>query len=298
MRFSLFATLACLAISRASEYRGIYDYWSFDIGIDNNAEWMDTIADDTPLSSLSIPGTHHSITYTLKNSPLMQTQNVQLEKQLAGGIRYIDITCSYWKFNIHVSHGFSLTFYTLEHLAPGSPIGDYAADYIYGINADDITAIPTLGQIRGKVFILQDFETIHFGYYGLPWNSNAVSNYNSKFPPSTLFLKSKWAGIKSHLSKAPDSDKLRITHTTASTGISTIHLAAMRRPNVGMNKLLATYILQRDAKCSCIIVMDFPGQYLVDSIVKLNDKYRVPKPSSIPSDSTDTAISEDGDYNA
>ncbi|KAL2885228.1 1-phosphatidylinositol phosphodiesterase [Ceratocystis lukuohia] len=328
MRFSLLATLACLGIGHASQYKCIFDVWSFDVGVGKYADWMDAIADDMPLSSFSIPGTHHSMTYHHENS-LMQTQNEPLYRQLDGGIRYIDITCRYGKQGILVTRGFSKTIYSLDtalrmlfdfldahpreaiilrirrggifseskaffdsfekRFIPGSDIGDRAAKYIYGIDTDGITAAPTLGELRGKVLILQDFEITPPGRYGLPWNSNTVSSYNSKFSPSTLFMESQWAGIKSHLSgePSPNSNKLRITHTTASTGISPLQVAAMNRPRAGMNRFLGRYLWQPDAKCFGIIVMDFPGDYLIRSILKLNDKYRVSKPGGLTSDSTD-----------
>ncbi|KAL2885227.1 1-phosphatidylinositol phosphodiesterase [Ceratocystis lukuohia] len=338
MRLSLFTTLACLAIGHAAKYKDIVDVWSFNLDVGKHADWMDTIADDTPLQSLSIPGTHHSMTTYLASSR-MQTQNMYLEYQLQGGIRYIDITCRFWDFDIIVFHGFSRTFYTLESVlrmlfdfldahpreaiilrirrggvfdnsktffdsfekkfTRDTPIGRCAAKYIYGINSDGITAAPTLGELRGKVLILQDFKTPTPGRYGLPWNSDTVSSYKSIIPLGTMTLASNWNGIKSHLSEEPslDSHKLRITHTTASFGITPIHVAAMNSPNVGMNKLLGTYLREPDAKCFGIIVMDFPGEYLVETILGYNKKYQVPKPGSLPSDSTDTAIAEDGDYN-
>ncbi|KAL2885226.1 1-phosphatidylinositol phosphodiesterase [Ceratocystis lukuohia] len=329
IRVSPLATLACLAISHASQFKGIFDVWSFDVGVGNYADWMDTIADNTPLTSLSIPGTHHSMTYDCENS-LMQTQNEPLVRQLDGGIRYIDITCRYWKQDIIVSCGCSKAFYFFDiilrmlfdfldahpreaiilrirtsglfydskiffdsfdkRFSPGSTIGDRAAKYIYGIHAGGITAVPSLGQIRGKVFILQDFKTPTPGRYGLPWNSDTVSSYNSKFFPSTLFIESEWAPIKSHLSEepSPNSNKLRITHTTTSIGISRLNVAATNHPRVGMNRFLGRYLWQPDAKYFGIIAMDFPGDYLVRTILKLNDRYRVSKYGTFPFGSTGT----------
>ncbi|KAL2885229.1 1-phosphatidylinositol phosphodiesterase [Ceratocystis lukuohia] len=317
MRFSLLVALACLAVSHAAEYRGIRDVWSFDVGDGKNSDWMDEIADGTPLSSLSIPGSHNSLTYNLPNS-LTQTQNTFLSEQLRGGIRYIDIICKYTDDDIQVYYGryephFNLAFVLdrlfdfldahpretillrirsgdhsktfLEsfdkHFAPGSELGDRAVQRVY-YKDGGITEAPTLGELRGKVFILQDFETERPGHYGLPWNSKTVDVYNHKSPIRGLFIAWKWKGVESHLSKAPspESNKLRITHTTASGRVSPINLAAKVNPEVGMNGLLGQYLQNHDNACYGIIVMDFPGQYLVYNIIGLNDKHRVSKPSS------------------
>ncbi|KAL2885218.1 1-phosphatidylinositol phosphodiesterase [Ceratocystis lukuohia] len=331
MRFSLFATLGFLAFSHAGEYNQIKDHWSFDVSAGENADWMDPLRDDTLLSDLVIPGTHNSMTYDLESS-LWQSQNIPLERQLAGGIRYIDITCRHDKNGILVYHGLSDTTYSLpivletifdflgeharetvilriqrggifddskiffqyfdQYFVPGSDLGNRAVERVYS-KKSSIPTVPTLGELRGKLYILQDFETRPAGHYGLPWNSNTVSNYNSKIAAGTKFLGSKWKEVKSHLSEAPEPNKLRITHTTASFGVSPINVAARNHPKDGMNKYLGRYLTTKEGNCFGIVVMDFPGQHLVARILALNEKYRAPKPESRPSILDETIIFED-----
>ncbi|KAL1887791.1 hypothetical protein Cpir12675_006412 [Ceratocystis pirilliformis] len=315
----------------AAKYKGIDDFWSFDVDAGKNADWMRNIADDTPLTSLVIPGTHNSVTDKLKNS-LVRTQNKPLTEQLDGGIRYIDITCRYETYNIRVYNGMSDTDYTLDnvlnaifnfldvhpreavilriqksgvldakkfktymdkHFFPGTVFGNEAVNYIYSGKADD-TTIPTIRQLRGKVLILQDFKSSPPGHYGLPWNPETVSNYNNKLSISTFFQDSKWDGIKSHLSEAPsgDSNKLRITYTTASAGVSPINFAAKNNPDSGMNKLLGQYLSNNEAACFGIIAMDFPGQNIVKEILKLNDKYLSPEPLGDSDEADATTVDE------
>jgi len=52
--------------------------------------WMQEVADDTPLSSLSIPGTHNSPTCH-KALPSVRCQAVSPREQLANGVRFLDI---------------------------------------------------------------------------------------------------------------------------------------------------------------------------------------------------------------
>ncbi|KAL2885217.1 1-phosphatidylinositol phosphodiesterase [Ceratocystis lukuohia] len=329
MRFHLFAIMGFLAFGHAGIYNKINDNWSFDVYTGLNTDWMAPIADNTPLSSLSIPGSHNSMTYNIRNS-LFQTQIAPLIQQLNGGIRYIDITCRYNKRDILAYHGIYETGYTLgyvletlfdfldanpretivlriqrggildrsnefikffeKYFDTSSGFDGRVADRIYSKGTDGITMIPTLGELRGKVFILQDFETSIPGRYGLPWNKDAVTSYNHKFSVGGLFIKSIWASIKSHLSKAPSAGckKLRITHTTASVGVSPISLAARSHPGMGMNKYLGQHLLLKEGGCFGIVVMDFPGMFLVQGIINLNDKYLAPRFPDLPTDNTAT----------
>ncbi|KAL2885187.1 1-phosphatidylinositol phosphodiesterase [Ceratocystis lukuohia] len=335
MRFSLLATLPFVAFSYAGVLGDINDAWSFDVDVSKLGSWMGTIADDTPLSSLSIPGTHNSMTYSL-TSKLKRSQNVPLDKQLAGGIRYIDITCRYENRKILVYHGLSKTGYSLKDVwetmfdflqnNPSEAIvlriqkgGIFdssttfatafdnqfhssvsfvqrSSKFIYSEGVDGVSTIPTLGKLRGKIFILQDFETDPVGRHGLPWNSRTVSNYHSKFSFGTMFSDMKWDNIKAHFSEPlpKDSNQLRITYTTASSGVSPVNIAAQNHPGFGMNRLLGEYLSYNRGDCFGIIVMDFPGEFLVEKIVELNNKNLATEPASLDSDNTD-ATNADGD---
>ncbi|KAL2885172.1 1-phosphatidylinositol phosphodiesterase [Ceratocystis lukuohia] len=315
MRFSFFATLACLAFGKAAAFKGIDDGWSFDLDEADNADWMDMIPDSRLLSNIVIPGTHNSVTDKL-TSKLMQTQNVPLEQQLIGGIRYVDITCKVTKDGLMVYHGLDDTGYSFgnvlgtifafldqhqretvilriqmggvfksfesfaksfdETFTPGSYLSIRAPDRLYSRANGDITTIPSLGELRGKVFILQDFKTSTPGRYGLPWNKDTVSNYGLTFSASTTSMDSKWDDIKSHLSETPSDfpSKLRITHTTASVGVCPINFAARNAPKVGMNTRLGKYLANEKGPCFGIVAMDFPGQYLVNQVLLCNAEYQ------------------------
>ncbi|KAL2885219.1 1-phosphatidylinositol phosphodiesterase [Ceratocystis lukuohia] len=338
MRCSLLTALACLAVSHAGEYNDIIDPWSFDVGEGKYTDWMGAIADDTLLSSLSIPGTHDSMAYHIGNS-FMQTQNSYLAQQLTGGIRYIDITCRYQDSSIQVYYGPYDTGHPLstvleeifdfldqhpretvvlrirhnilvtstkffeafdKNFISGSHVGDRAIEHIYTTDSGVIAMAPTLGELRGKVLILEDFETEDPGCYGLPWNKDTVTSYSRRFATGGMFLEAKWKVIKFYLSQdpSPDSNILRITHTTANFGVIPIDIAARNSPSTGMNGYLGQYLQEPEAKCFGIIVMDFPGKQLVQNILALNDKYLAPKADSLPSDNTNTEPVEASRSNA
>uniref|UniRef100_A0A7N8XMK6 Phosphatidylinositol-specific phospholipase C X domain-containing protein n=1 Tax=Mastacembelus armatus TaxID=205130 RepID=A0A7N8XMK6_9TELE len=59
-----------------------------------NQIWMDSVPDETPLSAITIPGTHDSL--SLYGGPLAECQVWTLEKQLNVGIRYFDVHAGIW----------------------------------------------------------------------------------------------------------------------------------------------------------------------------------------------------------
>ncbi|KAL2884831.1 1-phosphatidylinositol phosphodiesterase [Ceratocystis lukuohia] len=220
MRFSLLAILPSLALSHAGSYHDTYDLWSFDVSDGPYADWMYHIADNTPLSSLSIPGTQSSMTDKLEKENL-QTQSTPLAMQLTGGIRYIDISLQNGNDILLVTHRKAFTGYRLDdvlttiydfldqhphetvvlhikmgnpldksqiftelltgYLSPGTPIGNRAAQHVYSKGPDGIITIPTLGEVRGKILILQDFNSDSYGQFGLPWSSPLISSHYFNF---------------------------------------------------------------------------------------------------------------------
>ncbi|OOV58817.1 phosphatidylinositol-specific phospholipase C domain-containing protein, partial [Clostridium botulinum] len=56
----------------------------------DRSQWMAKLNDNTPLSSLSIPGTHDTMSLGW-GGVIAQTQSKSLKNQLLSGIRYLDI---------------------------------------------------------------------------------------------------------------------------------------------------------------------------------------------------------------
>ncbi|KAL2885231.1 1-phosphatidylinositol phosphodiesterase [Ceratocystis lukuohia] len=316
MRFSFFAILTTLALTRAGTLGGIEDPWSFDMTSSGkrNIDWMDMIADKVLLSQLSIPGTHGSMTDRLSDSQ-DRRQNMPLFAQLGSGIRYFEVTCQYMAAGyLRVYHGEIDTLYILrtvlnemsifldEHpretiilriqennihsniekfishfnkfITPDN--GHSFTKRVYYKPDDGISTVPTLSEVRGKILILQDFPTSPAGLHGLPWDSPSVSNYNPGMS-GTYFSALKWTGVLANIKHmdSSSSNKLHITHTSATDNTSPISVAAGTTYNAGMNRRLGEYLEQNAVKKIGVIAMDFPGQNLIDHIVKLNNDYRV-----------------------
>ncbi|MGH3973304.1 MAG: phosphatidylinositol-specific phospholipase C [Pseudonocardiaceae bacterium] len=69
----------------------------------SHTSWMRDIPDDTPVTGLSIPGTHNS---GCADGPLgfAQTQDLDLPDQLDAGIRFLDIRLALCEDNLFVHH--------------------------------------------------------------------------------------------------------------------------------------------------------------------------------------------------
>jgi 1-phosphatidylinositol phosphodiesterase len=69
----------------------------------SHSSWMKDIPDDTPVISLSIPGTHNSCSVG-GILGFTKTQDLDLSDQLDGGIRFLDIRLSHYEDNLFVHH--------------------------------------------------------------------------------------------------------------------------------------------------------------------------------------------------
>lgn len=149
-------------------------------------DWMAQLADDTPLTRLTIPGTHDS--GARLGGPWVACQNTSVEAQLTGGIRFLDVRCRAIDDVFAIHHG---AFY--QELMFGDVLNACRAflqahpsetvlmrvkqEYsevsaeefrrIFGIYLDDKGYrslfrldgdLPTLGSARGKVVLLADSD--------------------------------------------------------------------------------------------------------------------------------------------
>jgi 1-phosphatidylinositol phosphodiesterase len=158
--------------------------------------WMKELKDETPLSALSIPGTHNSPTY-YKALPSVRCQAVSPKSQLENGIRFFDIRVQpqsptdLSKDGLILVHGVfpisltgtkylrDLTNPTLDFLArnpsetlimslkregAGNATDQQLSQILHKHYATDSAKwfteprIPTLGEARGKIVLLRRFR--------------------------------------------------------------------------------------------------------------------------------------------
>lgn len=204
-------------------------------------DWMKDIPDDTPLSRMSIPGSHDTMTYQGLGFELQlvrgvaQTQTMTLQQQLASGIRFVDIRLAHMGDHFAIYHGLAylksnfdnvLTtirdflaahpteFVFMRLLQEHSSVSDaemgellqvyyerYADLFYKGDHPND----PTMGELRGKVLINADRFTLPDNIINLytyyTGNDNLFVQDYYKVS-SNWDLYTKWDKVKDFLVKA------------------------------------------------------------------------------------------------
>ncbi|KAL5604158.1 hypothetical protein BROUX41_002143 [Berkeleyomyces rouxiae] len=313
MRFSLVGLLASVTLIRAGLHDGLTFEYSLDLAQASNVNWMANIPNEALVSSLSIPGTHNTMTSVIPDL-LFQCQNTDIEQQLKAGIRYFDLTLGISDRVLYAYHAGFNTHLTLadtmgiaarfldqnpsealivrvqkESLKFGSKkdfesamiqfwktpgvFGRPDKSYVYTAPGGIVSSAPTLGALRGKILIVEDFHTSTPGALGLPWKSTAFSIPDTKIAIGRHWLNLKWLGMKVNLELANKEmrNKLHITHTTVSIGAEPVTSASGDGwENKGMNDRLGKYLMDGNVARTGIVVMDFPGKKLVNLIISRN----------------------------
>ncbi len=73
----------------------------------SSSSWMESIAGDTKLSELSIPGIHDSATQYVSLSPIFQCHDTDIQTQLENVYRYLDIRLVLKNDNLILKHNFA-----------------------------------------------------------------------------------------------------------------------------------------------------------------------------------------------
>ncbi|KAI8661431.1 PLCXc domain-containing protein [Fusarium keratoplasticum] len=271
--YLLFTFAPCLVYG--SCYRGYLSAFSFDANLAHNPTWMASIPDEVPLSSLSVPGTHDTMTYEIGDE-FLECQNWNLSTQLNAGVRYFDIRARLRENELHIYHAWGYTGFSFQDVLhdmtefldsnpsetiimrlkqEGGPIGegntrtfeDAFNQYSFGdhlYNYSSTEPLPLLGDLRSKIFVLQNF-------------------------PDKEAL--ELAATARHDNKA-----LYLAHLSASVGVKPIEAAAgpMNRTISGMNDMTGQWIEDfegnPEATRTGIVIIDFPGQKLIDAIIRWN----------------------------
>lgn len=149
-----------------------------------NPSWMASIPDERPLSHVTMPGTHN--TMALYGGVYAECQTWSLASQLRAGVRFLDIRVRHVQGNLTIHHGVSYQRAHFGQVLEG--VVDFLKEYtsetvlmrlreefsetgnIYGAVVDYIhryahwdllwhsRLVPTMGEVRGKLIILQEFS--------------------------------------------------------------------------------------------------------------------------------------------
>ncbi|EFY88519.1 hypothetical protein J3459_016140 [Metarhizium acridum] len=318
--FRLVLFLASACTTRASTYHGYTSAYSFDANLSHQPDWMARVPDAANITSLSIPGTHDTMTYRI-GSRVLQCQNWNLTVQMEAGLRYFDIRARVKENRLHVYHGKQNTSFTFKQVLQqmfefldkhpsemiimrlkkeGSPVGrdsySFEAAFNYARLQDKDTKdgakkhvalytdggepIPTLGQLRSKIFILQDFKCAEGRTYGLTWDGPQMVLEDNYAIHGERHLATKWAAVDLALNRANQgplkNDRLYVTHNSAAIGVLPIQAAAgvLDKVQVGMNsrtgEWLDAHIDDKGSMRTGIVIFDFPGKKLIGSVLAWN----------------------------
>lgn len=307
----------------------------------NNYNWMSALSDELTINELSIPGTGNSLSYG-NFTDFTLTQSMDLETQLKSGIRFLDLGVKHdGDYNLKIYAGStnlgvdfvdvirrvgkfldshreevvlikvsersseSGTFaHAIRRSLESAGLDHYIFDASNNYN-------PKLGQVRGKIILLSD-------YNGNKWRTipyRQSSNIQDDNHLTTNWdLYSKWEKVKKQLIDANNSNNKGtryINYLTGSGGAFPYFVASghsssgtnaprlstgltepgfnnyypdfprINRVGVfatiafeGINTLALNHILNNEPNFVGIIVADFPGAGLIKEIIDLNFKDR------------------------
>jgi 1-phosphatidylinositol phosphodiesterase len=179
------------------------------------ADWMCFLPSSTPISSLSIPGTHDSAAF-MSTWPFVATQSLTITQQLDAGIRYFDLRCGIVKDEVQMVHGrvvlglklshllMDMYLFLLKHPKEGIIVqmkqdrGDEASTRPFSQLVLDLMhqhakywrlepTTPTLGELRGRIQLLRRFTTFQHQQYSTgidisQWPDNPPKPFTVRTP--------------------------------------------------------------------------------------------------------------------
>ncbi|XP_056272957.1 1-phosphatidylinositol phosphodiesterase isoform X2 [Pseudoliparis swirei] len=252
-----------------------------------NPSWMASLPDDQPLSEVTMPGTHN--TMALYGGVFAECQTWSLASQLRAGVRFLDVRVRYFNGNLTIHHGVSYQWAHFGHVLEG--VADFLVEYpsetvlmrvkeeysetydIYGAVVDYVRRyadwdllwhsrlVPTMGEARGKLVVLQDFPGPDLG---MRYDSLDIAD--DWRVHTLLHVKEKWQSVYQHLVAAPVGNPARMFLTFSSgAGLFAHPRAVAQRINAQLHDYVGnkTDLNQRLG----IVCMDFPAAPMIQTII-------------------------------
>ncbi|XP_056439141.1 1-phosphatidylinositol phosphodiesterase [Gadus chalcogrammus] len=255
-----------------------------------NPSWMSGLPDSSLLSEVTMPGTHN--TMAVFGGALAECQSWSLGSQLRAGVRFLDVRVRHVKGNLNIHHGVSYQRAHFGHVLQG--VVDFLDEYpsetvlmrvkeelsetydIYGAVVSYVhryaswdmlwhsRLMPTMGQARGKLIILQDF---HGPDLGMRYGSLDIAD--DWKVPSLRQVPKKWQSVHKHLELAPVGNMAQMFLTyTSGTGVFAYPSAVAKRINAQMCNYL-TGKTGKDHRFG-VIIMDYPAAPIIQMIIDFN----------------------------
>ena len=270
------------------------DYWNVpdDPGV-RNVNWMAGLPSSTSIAQLSVPGTHDSMALH-GNNLWATTQSLSLIIQLMVGIRFLDIRCRHFNDDLPIHHeqfyqnaNFDDVLSTTINFLNSYPsetifmrvkeeYRDHASGNTISFNQQvqisldkylgrfwTSNSVPTLGECRGKIVIL---DNVAGGAMGINWESIDLEDHWDNIGEDD-----KWNYVRTHLDSARSSTWSPQMFATFSsfTCIPEPPIQLARR----MNPKLHSYARDNGGRLG-IIASNFPGPKLIEDTIAHNYNQR------------------------
>ncbi|CRJ82845.1 hypothetical protein BN1708_009048 [Verticillium longisporum] len=233
-------SLCAFVYSKDNCYRGYLSEYSFDVDEALHPDWMRAIPDDANITSLSIPGTHDTLTFDIRDE-LFQCQNNNLSAQLRAGMRYLDVRGRLVDDAIQIYHAEMFTGYSFVDNFAAPQSGPHGL--IWGSKdmiLEDLWIIPSLEHLYMK------------------WDAVEHALTSAADPAND------------------DNAALYLAHLSATVGVLPIQAAAggINGSVEGINDQTGRW-LDRGSETGTggrtgVVIIDFPGRALVDAVLARN----------------------------
>lgn len=300
--------------------------------ITKHPNWMRWVPDDTLISELSLPGTHDTMAFTLSSGSPGKTQGMSLRNQLDAGVRVLDIRARHENDQFSMYHGvqylgssFDDVLTTIQGFLADNPsetllvrlkpehtdqtpehgnkgqFEDTFAEYhkrfrsLFFWQSTPLTQepqIPTLGAVRGKIVLLQNFGS-RYGFYGLGWDEGTLVIQDDYEVPTLDHIDDKWEKVKRHFDAAdhPGSSPQHLYINFLSGSSAGAYPYAVAGGTIsyptkhrGVNDYALEWLFPRNIwRRTGAVMMDFPGAALIDVVVAQNMRLN-PQPSEVRRD--------------
>jgi 1-phosphatidylinositol phosphodiesterase len=258
--------------------------------------WMGSIADNTNIAGLSIPGTHDSGARTEPIGGTAKCQNLSIREQLDAGTRFLDIRCRHIGDAFAIHHGSiyqNLNFtdvltacYSFLAANPTETIVMCVKEEYDPTNNtrsfeqtfDSYTAlqpskwylgdaVPNLGQVRGKIVLLRRFGagSTPKGIEATNWADNttfSINNANSTLRVQDQYVvpdnNGKWTSV-TNLAAEAQSGSLSTLYINYTSGYKSLifGIPSITTVSNNINPRINTYFTTNTHGRYGIIPMDF-----------------------------------------
>ncbi|KPP65773.1 hypothetical protein Z043_115785 [Scleropages formosus] len=263
----------------------------------HNPSWMAAIPNNRSLSEITLPGTHN--TMALFGGVLAQCQSWSLALQLEAGVRLIDVRVRNVTGNLTIHHGMAyqrahfgdvlqvvssflrrqpteaVLMRLREEFSETDDIYGAVVSYIQSYANWDLLwqsrLVPTMGQVRGKLIVLQDFHGPDLGmrYRSLDIDDKWKVETRRGWVPTLLHVPEKWQSVQKHLEAAEVGNKDRLFLSYASgAGLFAFPSFVAQRVNVQLLEYLT--VRMGKPRRFGMISMDFPAAPLLQAIIDFN----------------------------